>query len=195
VGLNGDIPLIGLYTERCCQETGTRRRKLEMRENTGITTNPRNQKEEIHPVTAVIIMVAITVLLAAFLYEYNDMGHHHELTPWAGATTSGNATTNYTMTIIDIDTEATLNKTEYYLKDAGGVAVPGAQGTVPDINGLNISDANVNLSFTDKDADGMLSSEDYFEVVSQKNGGPAATGYSLRIAYSVTGGTIVERSF
>ena len=167
-----------------------------MREKTGTTPTPfRNQKEEIHQVIAFILMVAVTVALAAVLYSWAMVSHNHPKTPKAEFEISGNATTNYTMTITDIDFKVSLNVTEFYLTNESGLAVPGAQGNVRDINGLNISDENVNLSFTDNDQDELLSSGDYFEVVSQENGGPAKKGYSLRIAYSVTGGTIVERSF
>lgn len=166
--------------------------------NTQKPTHPQRQRREIYPVTQVslyIVIVLTTVVIGAMLYNWAMVSHDHAKTPKAGFEISGNVTTNYTVTITDIDFTISLNDTEYYLKDAGGVAVPGVQGDVQDINGLNISDNNVNLSFTDQDLDGMLSSGDYFELVSQENGGLVKPGYSLRIAYGVSGDTICQAVF
>jgi len=151
--------------------------------------------DDAKPVLGVTIMVITTVVIGAMLYNWAMVSHDHAKTPKAGFEISGNATTNYTVTITDIDFKISLNDTEYYLKDDGGVAVPRVQGVVRDINGLNISDENVNLSFTDQDQDRMLSPGDFFELVSEVNGGLVKPGYSLRIAYGVTGDTICQPVF
>jgi len=155
----------------------------------------KRDEEAVSPVIAVILMVAITVVLAAVLYNWAmQFMNTDKQTPRAGATT-GAHTEGYQLNIIDIDTEVAITSVEYYLKDSGGVAVPGEQGSVEDIYGLKIGDDGVSIAFDDADRDGQLSSGDTFFVKSLDNGGPAAGGFSLRIAFGVTGDTIVEKSF
>ena len=155
----------------------------------------KRDEEAVSPVIAVILMVAITVVLAAVLYNWAmQFMNTDKQTPRAGATTSPH-TEGFRLDIIDVETEVAITSVEYYLKDAGGVAVPGEQGSVEDIYGLKIGDPDVTVAFEDNDRDGQLSSGDAFFVKDLDHGGPAAKGFSLRIAFEVTGDTIVERSF
>ena len=155
----------------------------------------RKNEEAVSPVIAVILMVAITVVLAAVLYNWAmQFMQTDKQTPRAGAVTEPHAV-GFKMKIVDIDKEIAVTAVEYYLKDAGGVAVPGEQGSVEDIYGLKIEDEGVTIAFDDADRDGKLSSGDTFFVKDLDHGGVAASGYSLRIAFDVTGDTIVEKTF
>ena len=155
----------------------------------------KRDEEAVSPVIAVILMVAITVVLAAVLYNWAmQFMNTDKQTPRAGATTQP-GTQGFQLNIIDIDTEVAITSVEYYLKDAGGVAVPGEQGSVEDIYGLKIEDPGVTVAFDDADRDGQLSSGDTFFIKDLDHGGPAAKGYKLRIAFEVTGDTIVEKTF
>ena len=155
----------------------------------------KEDEEAVSPVIAVILMVASTVVLAAVLYNWAmQFMNTDKQTPRAGATTEP-GTHGFKLNIIDIDTEVAITSVEFYLKDAGGVAVPGEQGNVEDIYGLKIEDDGVNTAFDDADRDGQLSSGDTFFIKDLNHDGPASKGYSLRIAFGVTGDTIVEKTF
>ncbi|MCK4613431.1 MAG: right-handed parallel beta-helix repeat-containing protein, partial [Thermoplasmata archaeon] len=68
---------------------------------------------------------------------------------------------------------------DYLLLDDRGIAVPGVQGSVKDIYGLNLDDEYTNVSFQDNDRDGRISSGDAFLVKNRINGGQAEADYSL----------------
>ncbi len=155
----------------------------------------RRDDDAVSPVIAVILMVAITVVLAAVLYNWAmQFMTTDKQTPRAGATTAAH-TEGFQVSIIDIDKEIAITAVEYYLFDSSGQAVPGIQGSVEDIYGLQIGDTGVDISYDDSDRDGQLSSGDSFFVKTQENGGKATDGGSLRIAFDVTGDTIVKVGF
>ncbi len=74
---------------------------------------------------------------------------------------------------------------DYVLLDYEGNAVPGAQGSVKDIYGLNIDDKYTNLSFQDNDRDGKITPGDMILIKDVADGGPAQEGYSLLLKYSI----------
>ncbi len=144
------------------------------------------------------IFVAITYLvLIVFINLFFNLDHVHQKTPTAQFELTGNQTVNYTITITEIDFKISLNDTEFYLFDDTGQAVPGEQGPLEWIifSESNQSAKNANLSFLDVDDDGKFSIGDQFRVKSEENGGLVPPGYSLRIAYYVTGDTICRIYF
>ena len=72
----------------------------------------------------------------------------------------------------------------YYLIDDRGVSVPGVQGMVADIYGLDIYDKYTNVSFHDNDRDGKMSAGDDFYLKNAVNGGQWQPGYKLQLNIS-----------
>ncbi len=156
-------------------------------------TTFQQDDDGVKPVIAVIIMVTLTFSLALVLYNWVPVHHCNDRSPRAQFELTGNQTVNYTVAITSIDFEISLNETEYYLHYENDYPVPGFQGEVFDITDLEKNETT-NISFSDRDGDGMLSVGDQFELKSKENGGVANVGYWLRIADGVTGDTICKPS-
>ncbi len=102
--------------------------------------------------------------------------------------------------VTNTSTEIPIALAEYYLKDAGGVVVPGEMGHARDLYGLRIEDDGVTIAFDDHDRDGLLSIGDAFLVKDLDHGGPASDGYTLElmardpeaVEISINGGDWIE---
>ena len=149
----------------------------------------RNNEEAVSPVIAVILMVAITVVLAAVLYTWAlSFIRSDKQTPTVGAIYQPVGSNDFMVTIEKVDPDAvSVISVDYFLLDASSSAVPGVQGSVKEIYGLNFEDPYTNVSFQDNDRDGKISSGDIFLIKNANNGGQAQTGYSLLLKFSVTG--------
>ncbi len=154
----------------------------------------KKNEEAVSPVIAVILMVAITVVLAAVLYTWAlSFIRNEKQTPTiaatAGPTKSDIAVYNdFAVQIEKVDPDpVSVISVDYYLLDDRGIAVPGVQGSVKDIYGLNVDDKYTNVSFQDNDRDGKISPRDQFVVKSRANGGYADAEYSLVLKFSITG--------
>ena len=93
---------------------------------------------------------------------------------------------SYFIEKVDPDAVSVIS-VDYFLLDASSGAVPGVQGSVKEIYGLNFEDPYTNVSFQDNDRDGKISSGDIFLIKNTNNGGQAQSGYSLLLKFSVTG--------
>jgi hypothetical protein len=139
-------------------------------------------------VVSLVLVVVAAMLVLSVDREY-DMPLH---TPRAGATTEPHPE-GFQFNIIDIDTETDLENVGYVLRDQNGSLV--FEGDVLDINGLNISHSDVNISFDDRDEDLNLSAGDQLYVKSKENGGLADKGYSLALMFKPNKERIVEKTF
>ncbi|MDP6846929.1 MAG: type IV pilin N-terminal domain-containing protein [Candidatus Poseidoniia archaeon] len=158
--------------------------------------------EGVSPVIAVILMVAITVVLAAVLYVWAaSFLEQGDTSPFAQFTSTKNSSGDYYVTVVKVSTKYDLEAFSYFLKDSTGttnefgeIAMQNLSG---DVVGIDISygdkcgdvcdgdlltraaavddddGSNYTLEFRDNDQDGNLSSGDQFSVRGQ---GPSTSG-------------------
>lgn len=149
-----------------------------------------NKNEEaVSPVIAVILMVAITVVLAAVLYTWAlSFIRSDKQTPTVGAVYQPFEQNDFAIHIEKVDPDAvSVISVNYILLDDRATTVSGVQGSVKDIYGLNFDDQYTNISFHDNDRDGKISAGDVFLIKNKANGGQASAGYSLLLKFEVTG--------
>lgn len=149
----------------------------------------KKNEEAVSPVIAVILMVAITVVLAAVLYTWAlSFIRSDKQTPTIGAIYQPFGNNDFAVHVEKVDPQAvSVISVNYILLDDSGRAVPGVQGSVKDIYGLNFDDDYTNVSFQDNDRDGKISAGDVFLVKNAINGGQASSGFSLLLKFDVTG--------
>jgi len=141
------------------------------------------------PIIAVILMIAITIVLAAVLNTWTCTGFKRsdEQTPTVGAIYQPMGQ-NYTIHVEKIDPDATnVWNVNYILLDDRGTAVPGVQGSLKDILNLDSDHECTNITFYDTDGDENLSAGDVFWIKDQEFGGEATVGYSLLLKFEITG--------
>jgi hypothetical protein len=83
-----------------------------------------------------------------------------------------------------------ITRGEYYLKGENGSLVPGFQGRIKDIYGMNMNIDEVNLSFMDLDRNTMINKGDQFLIRAWSNETQYAVGregHILRLGHAVTG--------
>lgn len=139
-------------------------------------------KEAVSPVIGVILMVAITVLLAAVVYVWvvGFMPTGKEA-PSMGATCSGvSGTYTYRVTIQQTIPPISVKGVKYYIMNGNDEKV--ADGIVADIYSKDVN----GIKFTDNDADGKISVNDMFLIKSSL----AQTGYSL-VLKSITPDAVI----
>jgi len=134
-------------------------------------------KEAVSPVIGVILMVAITVLLAAVVYIW--------VIGLIGGGVKGSPTTSYTLTtaangdnrviLSGVSEKKSVKGYTYLIEDSNGVVVSGLTGTVDEIYSKRVN----GITFCDNDADGMLTTADFFDI------DPSAVGpgYHLKLQY------------
>ncbi|MDP6658809.1 MAG: type IV pilin N-terminal domain-containing protein [Candidatus Poseidoniia archaeon] len=147
--------------------------------------------EGVSPVIAVILMVAITVVLAAVLYVWAaSFLEQGDTSPFAQFTSTKNSSGDYYVTVVKVSTKYDLEAFSYFLKDSTGttnefgeVAMQNLSGNVV---GVDVSydatcgdscDADLQtrsdavdaddgalyaVTFNDNDRDGKLSAGDKF---------------------------------
>lgn len=149
-----------------------------------------NKNEEaVSPVIAVILMVAITVVLAAVLYTWAlSFIRSDKSTPTVGAIYAPFGQNDFAINVQKVDPDAiSVISVNYILLDDRSVAVPGVQGSVKDIYGLNFDDPETLISFQDNDRDGKIGAGDVFLIKNAVNGGQASAGYTLLLKFDITG--------
>ena len=149
--------------------------------------------EGVSPVIAVILMVAITVVLAAVLYVWAaSFLEQGDTSPFAQFTSSKNSGGDYYVTVVKVSTKYDLEAFSYFLKDSTGttsefgeIAMQNLSGNVVGIDvsygakcDENCDDdlqtrsdavdtdsgATYAVTFNDNDRDGKLSAGDTFTV-------------------------------
>ena len=147
--------------------------------------------EGVSPVIAVILMVAITVVLAAVLYVWAaSFLEQGDTSPFAQFTSSKNSGGDYYVTVVKVSTKYDLEAFSYFLKDSTGttsefgeIAMQTLSGSIVGIDisydekcGGNCDDSllerssaiedddgsNYAVAFRDEDRDGKLSAGDKF---------------------------------
>ena len=176
--------------------------------------------EGVSPVIAVILMVAITVVLAAVLYVWAaSFLEQGESAPIATFFVTQDSSNIYHVNVVKVSKQEDLAGFSFYLKDGDGSTFIGgnglgeiemqiANGKEHGINtnydgddeqlktrATNVSNdkgSEFPVHFSDNDRDGKLSSGDQFLVYGPHNnaGGPAQDGWKLDIQFDATGDII-----
>ena len=173
--------------------------------------------EGVSPVIAVILMVAITVVLAAVLYVWAaSFLEQGESAPIATFFVSQDSANVYHVEVIKVSKQEDLLGFSFFLKDGSGSTYVGGNGfgeVAMQFQGgeemgidmtynaddealksraTNVSDDNGSqfpVHFSDNDRDGKLSAGDEFTVYGQGNSanGPAKDDWKLDIVFDATG--------
>jgi flagellin-like protein len=176
--------------------------------------------EGVSPVIAVILMVAITVVLAAVLYVWAaSFLEQGESAPIATFTVESSSGGEYYIKVIKVSKQEDLAGFSYFLKDDTGSTYVGGNGfgeialqmiageehgiertyTGDDgqlerraDNVTNDDGSEYPVQFNDNDRDGKLSAGDQFTVKGTGNSanGPAQSGWKLDIQYDPNGDII-----
>ena len=171
----------------------------------------------VSPVIAVILMVAITVVLAAVLYVWAaSFLEQGESAPIATFFVSQDSSNKYHVEVIKVSKQYDLTGFSFYLKDDTGstyvggngfgeiaMQVSGGKETGIDMtysgddeqlqsrasNVSNDDGSEFPVHFSDNDRDGKLSAGDEFLVYGPE-AGPAEDGWKLDIQFDATGDII-----
>jgi len=173
--------------------------------------------EGVSPVIAVILMVAITVVLAAVLYvwaaSFLEQGESAPIATFTVETSSGG---EYYVKVIKVSKQEDLAAFSYFLKDETGSTYVGGNGfgeialqmIAGEEHGIertyngdddqlasraqNVTDddgSEYPVNFNDNDRDGKLSAGDQFTLFGSGNSanGPAQSGWKIDIQFDASG--------
>ena len=166
----------------------------------------RKNSEAVSPVIATILMVAITVVLAAVLYVMvMGFGTTGNQTP-TGSFVGNPSTLNTSAEKLQfgVITPSTTWVSCKFTMTAGGVsstpvALTLASGTSTQIVAATVGAANYKMVITDLAADGKISTGDYVTVLSYVGAVltpyTAATTYTVTLLFTSTGGSITSQSW
>ena len=194
-----------LVVQNCQKEDATMEHRIEKND------------EGVSPVIAVILMVAITVVLAAVLYVWAaSFLEQGESAPIATFFVTQDSSNIYHVNVVKVSKQEDLAGFSFYLKDGDGSTYIGGNGLGEiqmqisngkehgintnydgDDEQLKSRAANVSadngsefpVHFSDNDRDGKLSSGDQF-LVHGPDAGPAQDGWKLDIQFDATGDII-----
>ncbi|MEW6069747.1 MAG: archaellin/type IV pilin N-terminal domain-containing protein [Candidatus Thermoplasmatota archaeon] len=159
------------------------------------------EKEAVSPVIGVILMVAITVVLAAVLYVWVSgfMGGGGAMTPVGALATPalGAGGCHYNITVNSVSPATDPAKIKWYVLDSAKITK--FSGTLSEGTALPaIPASGVNVLYRDNDGNDKLSTADVIQIgfnSSAAANNRVATGDWFRLGYIDTGGTIAETIF
>jgi flagellin-like protein len=162
----------------------------------------RKNSEAVSPVIATILMVAITVVLAAVLYVmvmgFGTTGNQTPQGSFVGTPT--NQTQGYRLQFGVITPATTWNSCKLSLvgttasaASPASITLASGTATVTVAMGLIGATKTYTVVITDLAADGVISQGDYVIVTS--SGGYAAGTYTLNVLFTSTGGSICSQSW
>ncbi len=151
-------------------------------------------EQAVSPVIAVILMVAITVVLAAVLYVWASsfLGGTTKNAPTGSMIASEDGSGVWTVQIVKINPQVSVNSVHWYLQDVQGNTK--TDGLVSDIYGTKQGHGH-GVIFTDVDFNGKLSPGDKFEVFPSEANSDLEdiddlSGFSFRMKFEPTGDVI-----
>jgi len=161
----------------------------------------RKDSEAVSPVIATILMVAITVVLAAVLYVM-VMG----FTPGGGQTPSGAFTsdakltaTTYKLTFGAVSPDTKFIDCKFRIDPVAGGAAVMTTYTVPVITGVlpAVGATNAGIVITDIGGDGKISVGDYITITIHSGVGVVADNgdWTVTLIHTSTGGSICTKVF
>jgi flagellin-like protein len=154
----------------------------------------RKDSEAVSPVIATILMVAITVVLAAVLYVMvMGFGGSSTQTP-TGAFTSATKLSSTTEKILF----GTISPDTKFVDCKLVVDTPYAAATTRNMadgvaSWTDSGSANMTVSYTDMGADGKISVGDYVTITA--SAGLASGDWIVTLLYTSTGGSICAKTF
>ena len=153
-----------------------------------------NDEQAVSPVIAVILMVAITVVLAAVLYVWASsfLGGTTKNAPTGSMIASEDGSGVWTIQIVKINPQVSVNSVHWYLLDTLGNTK--TDGLVSDVYGYYAGNGKA-VVFVDNDFNGKLSPGDKFEATQGEPGSAleaesGITDYSFRMKFEPTGDVI-----
>ena len=151
-------------------------------------------EQAVSPVIAVILMVAITVVLAAVLYVWASsfLGGTTKNAPTGSMIASEDGSGVWTVQIVKINPQVSVNSVHWYLLDVQGNTK--TDGLVSDVYGYYAGNGKA-VVFVDNDFNGKLSPGDKFEASPGEPGSAlesesGITDYSFRLKFEPTGDVI-----
>ncbi len=147
-------------------------------------------EQAVSPVIAVILMVAITVVLAAVLYVWAASFLQEEKSTPNGALSADKTGSNvYAVTVITINPQVSVNSVEYFLLDVSGNTKE--TGEVSEIYGYYPGQGK-GIIFMDNDFNGKISPGDKFEVHPDEIDGTGGSvdDYKFRLKFKPTNNII-----
>ena len=158
-----------------------------------------NNEEAVSPVIAVILMVAITVVMAAVLYAWigGFLKGTSKSPPTGSMMVENDGTDVWKVSIIKMNPTVSINSVHWYLLDVSDMTK--IEGMVPDIYGFKDGEGQA-VTYVDNDFDAKVSPGDQFVIYPGVNGTslesyPDLTDYSFRLKYDPTGDIIGDVSF
>jgi len=141
------------------------------------------KNDAVSPVIGVILMLTITVILAAvfYLWVIGFIGGGVKETPKVEFSVK-EKNGNYTVIVLKASREASVYDANFFIADKTGKTVK--NGRVSEIYG----DAEGNTSFFDLNKNEKISVDDYFII----KGEYAKSGYTFRLTYFLTGNIMGE---
>ena len=153
-----------------------------------------NDEQAVSPVIAVILMVAITVVLAAVLYVWASsfLGGTTKNAPTGSMIASEDGSGDWTIQIVKIHPQVSVNSVHWYLLNEEGNTK--TDGLVSDVYGYYEGQGKA-VIFIDNDFNGKLSPGDKFEVHPGEEGSDLSavsdvTDYSFRLKFEPNGDVI-----
>ena len=151
-------------------------------------------EQAVSPVIAVILMVAITVVLAAVLYVWASsfLGGTTKNAPTGSMIASEDGSGVWTVQIVKINPQVSVNSVHWYLRDEQGYHK--SDGLISDIYGTKQGHGH-GVIFTDVDFNGKLSPGDKFEVFPSEANSDLEdiddlSGFSFLMKFEPTGDVI-----
>jgi len=143
------------------------------------------EKQAVSPVIGIILMVAITVVIAAvfYLWVIGFIGGGVKETPRVELSVK-KENGNYTVTILKASREVSVYDVNFFIADETGKTKKIDKDKVNEIYGY----AEGNVSFFDLNKDEKISVNDYFII----KGECAEPDYVFRLMYPLTGGIMGE---
>ena len=151
-----------------------------------------NNEEAVSPVIAVILMVAITVVMAAVLYAWvSGWGLQPKNSPTGSMMASEDGGGVWDVQIIKMNPQASINSVHWYLMDIQGLTR--AEGVVTDIYGFKAGEGE-SIIYIDNDYNAKVSPGDIFRFYPGEGTTLADLSslddFSFRIKFDPTGDTI-----
>jgi flagellin-like protein len=153
-----------------------------------------NNEEAVSPVIAVILMVAITVVMAAVLYAWlgGIIGGSPKSPPTGSMMVENDGTDVWKVSIIKMNPTVSITSVHWYLLDISDFTQ--VDGMVSDIYGFKSGEGKA-VTFVDNDFDAKVSPGDQFVIYPGEEGTLLEAyddieDYSFRMKFDPTGDTI-----
>ena len=153
-----------------------------------------NNEEAVSPVIAVILMVAITVVMAAVLYAWlgGIIGGSPKSPPTGSMMVENDGSDVWKVSVIKMSPTVSITSVHWYLLDFTDVTQ--VEGMVSDIYGFKNGEGQA-VTYVDNDFDAKVSPGDQFVIYPGSAGTslesyPDLTDYSFRMKFDPTGDTI-----